>query len=135
MKKLILSIILAIASLPSFSQNVTDTASIVLPSNIARLVIQDLISGDAAKQELYITRKKLDLVQSQITTQEEIIFRLEKSIDNLEKIETNREEQIDSYEELSDKLSRDLEIEKKKNKILTTVSSGLGAVAIILLIL
>ena len=127
MKKLILSIALAILSLPSFSQNATDTTSVILTNEIARLVIQDLISGDAAKEELVIVRKKLDLNEQKIISQEEIINRLNTQIDNLEKVEISRKDQLNNFEELSSKLQTDLKNQKRKT-VIFQITTGIGLV-------
>jgi len=119
--------------LPSFSQSATDTTLIVLPSDIARLIIQDLIAGDAAKQELGLVRKQLELSQQKIISQEEIILRLNSQIDNLQKVEISRVDQITEYTQLTTRLESDLKKERRLVSILKA-TTGVGVLGILVVI-
>lgn len=119
--------------MPSFSQTATDTTSVVLPNDLARLIIQDLIAGDAAKEEVIILRNKIDLQQEVIVSQKEIISRLNTQIENLQLVEVSRKDQLNDYGELSDKLQTDLQREKRITKILKS-TTGVGIVTVLVLI-
>lgn len=133
MKKLILSIALALLSLPSFSQSVTDTTLVILPNDLARLVIQDLIAGDAAKEELVLVRRKLELSEQKIISQEEIILRLESQIDNLEKVEITRADQLSEYKSLTTRLETDLNKERRLVSIFKA-TTGVGMLGVLVVI-
>ena len=119
--------------MPSFSQNATDTTVVVLSNDIARLIIQDLIAGDAAKKEVEILRNKIELQDQKIFSQEEIILRLNTQIDNLELVEVNRKDQLDNYEELTTRLEKDNKKLENVVKIFKA-TTGVGMVAVLVLV-
>mgnify|MGYP001547308687 CR=1 FL=1 len=118
--------------MPSFSQSVTDTTSVVLSNELARLIIQDLLQGDAAREEVIILKRKVDLQEQKIVSQEEIIARLNTQIENLEKVEVSRQDQLSNYQELSTKLEKDLVKEKRITTIFKS-TTGVGLVVILVL--
>lgn len=132
MKKFLLLIPFLFLTLPGFSQTVTDTSYVILPSELARLVIKDLIEGDAAKAEVTILRKKIDLNEQKLIGSDAIIANLNKQIDNLKTVESSRKEQIGLYEDLSTRLEKDLKVQKTKTKIYQS-TTGIGLVVVGLL--
>lgn len=128
MKKLTLCLILLFLSWKSFSQN--DTI-VKLQVPIAKLVVTDLLKGDAAKLELLAYRdlvKKLELTNS---TQTELSLNLQTQIKNLNAIIDSKANQS----ELREKAISDLEDEIKRinrQKKLYKIGSAIGAAAILL---
>ena len=122
-----LSIILMIVSLNSFSQTVTDSTSIQLKKPIAKLVIKDLIKGDGAKKELVLYSDKIKLFKEKIILKDSIIFNLNGKVNNFNSILTTKSDQLSLSQELSKKLEQDLKKQKFKNKLTT----GAGILAVI----
>lgn len=110
-----------------FSQK--DTTQVVIKSETARLVIKDLITGDAAKLEVILLRSKISLLENKITFQSSIIKDLENQKINYLFIIDNQSKQLEYSYTINSKLQKDLKKYKAKNKIL---SFGGGAAIIIL---
>jgi len=123
-----LSIILMIVSLNSFSQTVTDSTLIQLKKPIAKLVIKDLITGDGAKKELVLYSDKIKLFQQKIILKDSIILNLNDKVTNFNSILLTKSDQLALSQELSKKLEQDLKKQKFKNKL--TVGGGVVAVIV-----
>jgi hypothetical protein len=121
-----LLITLMMMSLKGFSQNVTDSTSIQLKKPIAKLVIKDLITGDGAKKELALTLDKINLLKQKIVLKDSIIFSLNYQVGNFESIMLTKSDQL----ALSQKLSKRLQTDLKKQKLKTKLMGGAGLVAI-----
>lgn len=132
MKKLIPLILLVMMSLQGFSQSVIDTTKIQLKKPIARLVIKDLIIGDGAKEEIKLLSNKLGLLETKIVVKDSVIFNLNERVMNFENILNTQSSQIALSKELNDKLQLDLKKQKVKTK-LTTGAGILVAAGILLL--
>jgi hypothetical protein len=132
MKKLIPLILLVMMSLQGFSQSVIDTTKIQLKKPIARLVIKDLIIGDGAKEEIKLLSNKLGLLETKIVVKDSVIFNLNERVMNFENILNTQSSQIALSKELNDKLQLDLKKQKVKTK-LTTGAGILVAASILLL--
>mgnify|MGYP001285410147 CR=1 FL=1 len=132
MKKLLLLIPLLLASLPTFSQTVTDTSLVVLPEPIARAVIKELLLGDAAKKELDATNIKLRLIEQKVSVKDSVILNLEKQIENFISADKERIEQLETFDEMTVRLQTDLKKEKASKKLFQA-SSGILIVAAIVL--
>lgn len=132
MKKLIPLILLMMMSLQGFSQSVIDTTKIQLKKPIARLVIKDLIVGDGAKEEIKLLSNKLNLLETKIVVKDSVIFQLNERVMNFESILNTQSSQISLSKELNDKLQLDLKKQKVKTK-LTTGAGILVAAGILLL--
>lgn len=130
MKILIMLIALVLMSLPSFSQTVTDSSSVILPEQIARQVIKDLTAGDAAIQELTLVKSVLVLTEKKVFTQDSLITNLSNQIKNLQLVEVGRKEQLKLSNELSGKLEKDLQIEKTKTLFYKSSTGVMIGVAI-----
>lgn len=91
------------------------------------------MEGDAAKREVVILHRKIDLQDQQLIGKDAIIENLNKQIENYKTIESTKTEQIKQLEELSDRLEADKnKAERFKNIFAAT--SGVGGVAILVLI-
>lgn len=111
----------------AFSQK--DTTQVIIPSETARLVIKDLIRGDAAQKELVIFRSKVNLLETKITRQDLIITDLFLQKSNYLSIIETKDKQFGYSQDINNLLQADLKKEKAKNKIL---SVGGGTIFVIL---
>ena len=114
-----------------YSQDTT----IELEYNIARLVIEDLIKGDASKEELFLSKDQIKVLESKIFLKDSIILKKNDIIGNYESIMGKQTEQLSSIKDLSKQLQLDLKKQKAKTQLFklggTTVLIG----AVILTIL
>tara|TARA_B100000795_G_scaffold250400_1_gene218559 strand:- start:449 stop:853 length:405 start_codon:yes stop_codon:yes gene_type:complete len=131
MKKLMLLILLTMTSLLGFSQSVTDSTSIRLKKPIVKLVIKDLIFGDGVKKELLLTNSKVNLLERKIILKDSIIFNLNSQVGNFESIMFTKTNQLD----ISQQLTKRLQIDLKKQKIKTKLMGGAGLIAIVTAVL
>ena len=132
MKKLIPLILLVMMSLQGFSQSVIETTKIQLKKPKARLVIKDVIVGDGAKEEIKLLSNKLGLLETKIVVKDSVIFNLNERVMNFESMLNTQSSQIALSKELNDKLQLDLKKQKVKTK-LTTGAGILVAAGILLL--
>ena len=133
MKKLIMSICLAMMSLPAFSQ--TDTTVVVLPAETARLVIKDLVTLDNLRLQLEATQNKVDALQLRYTTLDSIRTIRETQIANYEQIIGDKDKIIQETEKFADNLQKDLNGEKIKKNIYkygNIASAGLLILSLVL---
>ena len=112
MKRLMLSTALIMMSFISFSQNDTDSTSIRLEVPIVKLVIKDLINGDAAKEELIVLDTILHHKDIQLNVKDTIILNLNSQIAKFNKIVYTKDKQ----REIQENLQKDLEKALKKAK-------------------
>tara|TARA_Y100000114_G_scaffold134005_1_gene133817 strand:- start:251 stop:613 length:363 start_codon:yes stop_codon:yes gene_type:complete len=112
--------------LKGFSQNVTDSTSIQLKKPIAKLVIKDLISGDGAKNELALTLDKIILLEQKVVLKDSVITNLNFQLNNFRSIMETKKDQLD----ISQKLSKQLQADLKKQKLKTKLMGGAGLIAI-----
>ena len=133
MKKLVLSIFLAMMSLSVFSQSATDTSSIQLRKPLARLVIKDLIIGDGSKEQISILNTKIGLLENKIVLKDSIIFNLNTKVTNYESILNVKGDQLAISQELSKKLQTDLQKAKLKGKLMGGAGLLLAAGVAVLL--
>ena len=132
MKKLLLLIPLLLASSPSFSQTATDTSLVVLPEPIARVVIKELLLGDANKKELDATIIKLSLVEKKVAIKDSVISSLELQLSNLKAADKERIQQLDTFDKMTTQLETDLKKEKGIKRLYQASSGLLMAAALIL---
>ena len=125
--KWMLLILLILASLKSSSQTVTDSTTIRLKKPIARLVIKDLIKGDGNKQEIILLGDKINILNQKSILKDSIISNLDLQINNFNSILFQKSNQLEISQELTKKLQLDL----KKQKFETKFIGGIGIIAII----
>ena len=111
----------------AFSQSDTNITLIQLEKPIVRLVIKDLIIGDGAKQELFLTQDKVKLLEQKIVFKDNIITNLNTQIFNYKSIIDTRSEQLALSQELSSRLQNDLKRSQIKNKMV----AGTGILGIL----
>ena len=119
-------------SLKSFSQ--TDTTKIQLTKPVAKLVVKDLIRGDAAIKEVSLLQTVIVAKDSIILTKAEIIETQDLQLQNLNAILKATEEKYNTQEQLSKDLNKALKKEQRRNKFLK-IGSGISTAAAITLAL
>ena len=133
MKNLMLLTITLMMSFTSFSQNVTDSTTIRLKKPIVKLVIKDLIKGDAAKKEVGVFTDIIKQQEIQLFKKDTIISTLDLKIINLESIITNKSNQTVLSQELNAELEKALKRQKRRTFIYK-VGTGVGAILTLILI-
>ena len=123
--------VLIMMSLPSFSQTVTDSTSIQLKKPVVKLVIKDLIKGDGAKQNVVLFKDKIILLEQKIVLKDSIIFNLNGKVSNFNSILSTKSDQL----LLSEKLSKQLQLDLKKSQLKNKLTAGAGIVAVIATVL
>ena len=132
MKKLMLLVIILFTTFSSFSQTVTKTDSIVpLKVPTAKLVIKDILSGDGAKAELKEVYKVLDEKNLQIDLYKQKDSLKDEKITNLNVIIDKKDQQFALEREKSDKLLKELKVQKFK----TAVYKAGSGIALIMTVL
>ena len=133
MRNLMLLTITLMMSFTSFSQSVTDSTTIQLKKPIVKLVIKDLIKGDAAKKEVVVFNDIIKQQQIQLFKKDTIILTLNKQIVNFESIISTRSNQTNLAQELNAELEKALKKQKRRT-FFYKVGTGVGAVATLLLL-
>lgn len=118
----------------SFSQIDTIQKPIVLTKPVARLVIKDLVKGDAATKELEAMYRILTVTNDKLLTQSDLVTNLKTQIYNFERIVEQKDSQLKTQAELTVDLQKALRKEKR-NKKLYQAGSAIGVAAILLNIL
>lgn len=132
MKKLMPLVIILLTTFSSFSQTVTKTDSIVpLKVPTAKLVIKDILSGDGAKAELKEVYKVLDEKNLQIDLYKQKDGLKDEKITNLNTIIDKKDQQFSLEREKSDKLLKELKVQKFK----TAVYKAGSGIALIMTVL
>ena len=137
MKKLMLLVIILFTTFSSFSQTVTNQTSVkqdsIVPLKVptARLVIKDILSGDGAKIELKEVYKMLDEKNLQIDLYKQKDSLKDEKITNLNVIIDKKDQQFSLEREKSDKLLKELKVQKFK----TAVYKAGSGIALIMTVL
>ena len=132
MKKLMLLVIILLTTFSSFSQTVMKTDSIVpLKVPTAKLVIKDILSGDGAKAELKDVYKVLDEKNLQINLYKQKDTLKDEKINNLNTIIDKKDQQFALEREKSDKLLKELKVQKFKTAIYKA-GSGIALIMTVL---
>jgi len=115
-----------------FSQNDTIIVKpIVLTKPVARLVIKDLVTGDAANRELKAMQKILTITNDKLLTQSDLVLNLKTQVLNYQRIIEQKDGQFKSQEEMSKELQKALKKERRTKK-LYQIGSAVGAAALLL---
>ena len=123
------------------AQTTHDTASVCMPSEIAKQVAQDLLIGDSAKAMLALTMKELDLTKGKLSYKDSIIFTDKlKELNYIEQIR-NEQNQKAGYISLLDNSKKEYAILAKQHKKLRVkktfteiiLSAGLVTLATLLI--
>lgn len=113
-----------------FSQNDTIPKPIVLTKPIARLVIKDLVTGDAAERQLQAMQQILKVTNDKLLTQSDLVLNLKAQNLNFQKIIEQKDMQFKTQEQLSIDLQKALKRERRTKK-LYQIGSIIGAAAVI----
>ena len=116
-----------------FSQNVTNDSLIQLTKPVAKLVVQDLIKYDGLTLEVKSLEELLNQNEFKIDTQTSLIVNLESQIGNFESVIKNLNKKYDTSQKLSEDLEKALKKQRRQAR-LYKIGSGVGAVAILLLL-
>lgn len=98
-----------------------------LKEPIAKLVVKDLIISDGVKLELQEAKKVISSLKGKTITQDSLLFNFKSQVGNLNFILTTKDEQF----KIQQKLSKDLQLALKKEKLKTRLFS-IGAPALII---
>jgi len=141
MKQLILLIGIILLGIKADAQTTHDTASVCMPSEIAKQVAQDLLIGDSAKAMLALTIKELDLTKDKLSYKDSIIFTDKlKELNYIEQVR-NEQNQKAGYVALLDNSKKEYAILAKQHKKLKVkktfteiiLSAGLVTLATLLI--
>ena len=113
-----------------FSQNDTIPKPIVLTKPVARLVIKDLVTGDAAERQLKSMQQILKVTNEKLLTQSDLVLNLKGQVLNYQRIIEQKDSQFKTQEELSKDLQKALKRERRTKK-LYQIGSIIGAAAVI----
>ena len=124
--------LLVMLSLKGFSQtdiqtDKVDTTKVVLSVRVARLVYQDLLRYDGLKEETGLLKLKLQKTEERELQKDDVISLLTKKDENNQFIIVKKDEQIKLYQELSDKLNKELKAQRTKT-FLWKLGTFVGAV-------
>ena len=114
-----------------FSQTDTIPKPIVLTKPVARLVIKDLVTGDAANRELKAMQKILTITNDKLLTQSDLVLNLKTQVLNYQRIIEQKDGQFKSQEEMSKELQKALKKERRTKK-LYQVGTAVGVAAVLL---
>lgn len=141
-KQILLSLILLV-SFNAISQNATERKpypvliqenNVIIDTAVARLIANDLVSGDVCKLELKITKNNLDLTKKQLVLKDSIIGNVEKQKNDLIKIISKKDEIFAKQEEISATYKKDLS-KQKRTTFLYKLLSLLGIISTTYLII
>ena len=101
----------------SLSVGYSQDTTIELELQVARLVIEDLVKGDQAKEELFLSKEQIEVLESKVSLKDSIINKKNDIILNYEGIIGKRSEQLQTSKELSTKLQQSLKKQKAKTRL------------------
>ena len=134
MRNLIVSTLLIMLSFTGFSQTVIDSTSIRLTEPVAKLVIKDLVTGDAAIKEGTVLNDIIAEKNTTISKKDTIISNLNLQILNFNKAISLQDEKFSTSQKLSKELETALKKSKRQTK-LYKIGTIVGGVAVGILIL
>ena len=121
----------------SFSQTGTEqdsTKTIQLSNPIAKLVVKDLIQGDARSKELDAMVKLISVTNDKLVTQSDLVTNLKFQNSTLNNIILQKDSQIKTASEMSEELQSALKKANRQKK-LYQIGSAIGGGAVLLLLI
>lgn len=106
-----------------------------LPEIVAREIINDLLEGDAAKDQLIVYEKQVETLELKVTLKDSVIYNLDSQLVILDEIQKERNDQVKLAQELSEQLNKDLKKTKAKNFLLKISNVGVIIIAVVVTIL
>ena len=134
---LMLLIISVMISWSSFSQTdieIDSSKTIQLTNPIAKLVVKDLIKGDAASDEVKAMQKILTVTNDKLLTQSDLVSNLKLQVNTFQRIIDQKDEQFDTQKQLQEDLESALKKANRQKK-LYQIGSAVGVAAILLNVL
>lgn len=134
---LMLLIFSVMISWSSFSQTdieIDSSKTIQLTNPIAKLVVKDLIKGDAASDEVKAMQKILTVTNDKLLTQSDLVSNLKLQVTTFQRIIDQKDEQFDTQKQLQDDLESALKKANRQKK-LYQIGSAVGVAAILLNVL
>ena len=118
-------------SLAGYSQtditNNTDTSNVIISSRVARLILKDLIMFDGCKEELKLTQLKVTKLEERESQKDTSISILKQKDENNSMMLLQKDEQLKISKELSQKLQKEVKLNKIEKKFYK-ISSIIGLV-------
>lgn len=121
----------------SFSQTDTEkdsTKTIQLSNPIAKLVVKDLIQGDASSKELDAMVKLISVTNDKLVTQSDLVTNLKFQTSTLNTIILQKDNQLKTASEMSEELQSALKKANRQKK-LYQIGSAIGGGAVLLLLI
>lgn len=134
MKKLTVLISLLFVSLIASSQTDTSTNTKCFPIPVVRQIMKDIVSGDAAKEQLKLTEVQLSKTEKKVVLKDSVIYTLRLKEANYITMVDAEKQKFQIMESYSKKLEWDLKKEKVKGKFRSILGTGVIAVLTVLLI-
>lgn len=134
MKKLTVLISLLFASLTAFSQTDTSTNTKCFPIPVVRQIMKDIVSGDAAKEQLKLTESQLSETEKKVVLKDSVIYTLRLKEANYISMVDAEKQKFQIMESYSKKLEWDLKKEKVKGKFKSILGTGVIAILTVFLI-
>lgn len=134
---LMLLIFSVMISWSSFSQTdieIDSSKTIQLTNPIAKLVVKDLIKGDAASDEVKAMQKILTVTNDKLLTQSDLVSNLKLQVNTFQRIIDQKDEQFNTQKELQNDLESALKKANRQKK-LYQIGSAVGVAAILLNVL
>lgn len=126
-----MSVITLILSLNCFSQTAIDSTEIVLPTDIVRKVVVDLIEGDAAKEALQLQSTICEHQDSIIRNDKETIEKLQEKVLLQEQVILLHDAELLDDRRTIESLQKELKRQLTFKSIFTT-TTGVSVVALII---
>jgi len=114
--------------------NQTQDNKVVIDTSVARLIANDLISGDVCRAEIKLVRSNLTLTKKEVVLKDSIINTLGTQKEKLNLIILKKDEMFTKQEEISNTYKKAL-TKQKTQTLLYKLLSGLGIVSTFLLII
>jgi len=121
-------------SLIASSQTDTSTNTKCFPIPVVRQIMKDIVSGDAAKEQLKLTESQLSETEKKVVLKDSVIYTLRLKEANYITMVDAEKQKFQIMESYSKKLEWDLKKEKVKGKFRSILGTGVIAVLTVLLI-
>jgi len=134
-------LLILICTLFSFTVSAQDTEAICMPTEVAKQIAEDLITGDSAKAMLALTEEELSITKDKLSFKDSIILISKMKEINLNDQLRNEKKKTEAYTALyedSKKQYATLAKEYKKYKVkkkFTDVILGTGIITLVVILI
>jgi len=112
-----------------------EISKLLLPEDIVRESVSDLVEGDGAKEELVLTQDKLSLVEAKVVNLDSIIVKQKEVISNCENSNSIIQDNLNSCQALAAQQNTKLEVQSDQIKRLSKATlRNIGIVATLITI-